>query len=101
MSQVFKLGRRITLVPVIHGSGDFALAIRRLMLDGDFDCVAVPLPPSFQEHVEQAIECLPEACIVVQREPPQFAETSADQTESSDQVYPRCSYVPIDPCQPV
>ena len=29
-------------VPVIHGSGDFAIAVRRVMLEHDFDCLAVP-----------------------------------------------------------
>jgi hypothetical protein len=101
MSSVFKLGKHITLVPVIHGSGDFALAVRRLMLDGDFDCVAVPLPPSFQEHVERAIECLPEACAVIQKEPPKFISSAGEEDENADDEMSRCSYVPIDPCQPV
>ena len=105
MSQIFKLGRRITLVPVIHGSGDFALAIRRLMLDGNFDCVAVPLPPSFQEHVERAIECLPEPCVVIQREEPKYANSwtpeKSDDVNGGDDATDTCSYVPIDPCQPV
>ena len=43
-SQILQIGPRITCLPVIHGSGDFALAVRRLMLERSFDCVAVPLP---------------------------------------------------------
>src|SRR4051794_22327724 len=50
---------RITCLPVIHGSGDFALEARRLMLDEKFDCVAVPLPPSFKRDVEAAVKLLP------------------------------------------
>ena len=42
-------------VPVIHGSGDFAIAVRRVMLEHDFDCLAVPLPPSFQADTEAAL----------------------------------------------
>ena len=52
MHELLKLGDRITVLPVIHGSGDFALEVRRVMLENDFDCVAVPLPPSLQEGVE-------------------------------------------------
>ena len=32
-SDVLKLGERITCLPVIHGSGEFALAVRRVMLE--------------------------------------------------------------------
>ncbi len=31
-----------------------------------YDCVAVPLPPSFQEEVEAAVERLPDISVVVQ-----------------------------------
>jgi hypothetical protein len=71
------------------------------MLDEKFDCVAVPLPPSFQEHVERAIECLPEPCVVVQREVPKFVQPAVDDVQETDDESIRCSYVPIDPCQPV
>ena len=50
-SGVLKLGKRITLMPVIHGSGDFAVEVRRLMLSESFDCLAVPLPKSFRNDV--------------------------------------------------
>src|SRR4051812_26034165 len=71
-SDVLQLSPRITCLPVIHGSGDFALAVRRLMLEQTFDCVAVPLPPSFQADVERGIELLPSPTIVTQPETPQF-----------------------------
>ncbi|MFN9235173.1 MAG: hypothetical protein ACK6D4_11075, partial [Planctomyces sp.] len=95
-SEVFRLGRNITLYPVVHGSGDSAVEVRRLMLSRRFDCLAVPLPPSFQAEVEQAVECLPRISVVLQRQP----LTDFSQTDSDD---PRqtASYVPIDPCQPV
>ena len=63
-SDVLQLSPRITCLPVIHGSGDFSLAVRRLMLEQAFDCVAVPLPPSFQQDVERAIEFLPSPSLV-------------------------------------
>ena len=55
-SPVLQLSSRISVLPVIHGSGDFAVEARRLLLSEQFDCLAVPLPESFQESVERAIE---------------------------------------------
>jgi hypothetical protein len=92
-----KLGPRITLAPVLHGSGEFAVAVRRLMLSEKFDCIAIPLPPSFQEDVERALDHLPSISAVVQRETPAY--WSPDREESDEP--PACSFVPIDPCQPV
>src|SRR5258706_12704172 len=63
---------RITAVPVIHGSGDLAVEIRRIMLAEKFDCLAVPLPPSFKSDVERAIGALPLASIVGQLERTDF-----------------------------
>ena len=95
-SDVFRLGRNIVLFPVVHGSGDSAVEVRRLMLNQRFDCLAVPLPPSFQGDVEQAVEGLPRISVVLQRQP------QTDFTDSdSDEPSQTASYVPIDPCQPV
>ncbi|HEY1064553.1 MAG TPA: hypothetical protein VGE52_00525, partial [Pirellulales bacterium] len=102
MSQdVFQLSPRITILPVVHGSGDMAVEIRRRLLEGNFDLLAVPLPPSFQLAVEEAVEKLPSVTAVVQMEMRHFRlESDADEhAESADG--PRASYVPIDPCQPV
>jgi len=101
-----KISPRITVLPVIHGSGDCALEVRRRMLEAKFDCVAVPLPPSFQRDVERVIERLPAITLVTQAEPPKFADSDwtpdrdADEEVSGD-VPGAVSYVPIDPCQPV
>ncbi|WP_010581643.1 hypothetical protein [Schlesneria paludicola] len=99
---------RITCLPIIHGSGDFALEVRRLMLSVDFDCLAVPLPPSFQSQVERAIAFLPNISFVLQEETPavEYREWSGFDSEESDDDPPRgpgrtASYVPIDPCQGV
>ena len=104
-SPVFQLGPNITLFPVVHGSGDCAVEVRRLMLSHRFDCLAVPLPPSFQTDVEDAVELLPHVTVVLQRElsnaflpPTQFGQVEPD--ESDHDAIP-ASYVPIDPCQPV
>ena len=57
---------RVRVMPIIHGSGDFAIQVREELLARPYDCVAVPLPPSFQEEVEAAIEGLPRISIVAQ-----------------------------------
>ncbi len=80
-----RIGPRVRALPIVHGSGDFALRVRAELLERSYDCVAVPLPPSFQEDVEAAIRRLPAVSIVVQR----------------DADGPGFSYVPIDPCQGV
>lgn len=94
VSDVLQLCSRITLLPIVHGSGDFSVEARRILLAHKWDCLAVPLPESFQEPVERAIEFLPNVTAVVQREPKQFSLSDSD-----DELHG--SYVPIDPCQPV
>ena len=101
-----QISARISVVPVIHGSGDFAWEVRRWMLDHDFDCLAVPLPMSFQESVERAVLDLPAPAIVIQPTSPQFEPVDWAPSEDGQEVddfsdeSPH-SYVPIDPCQPV
>lgn len=108
-----ELGPRITMVPVIHGSGDFSMEVRRMMLERSFDCLAVPLPPSYQAPVEAAIPWLPMPTVVVQRQlgfanqgwkaDSSWADDDLDDDDDIDwQVTDEVvSYVPIDPCQPV
>jgi hypothetical protein len=90
-------------VPVIHGSGDFAIAVRRVMLEHHVDCLAVPLPPSFQSDTESALQHLPGTTLVLQHESTRFDTTdwTPDQHDDDDHPTARASYVPIDPCQPV
>ncbi len=115
LSNFLQLSDRIWVLPVIHGSGDFAIEVRRVMLAQEFDCLAVPLPPSFQEQVEEAVAELPSLSLVVQPEPLSFESWQPDGSESEDELaadafasrsdgqdeLKSCSYVPIDPCQPV
>lgn len=104
--ELLQIGPRITVLPVIHGSGQFALTVRRWMLEQDFDCVAVPLPESFREPVEEAVLELPRPSIVIQTpsalfEPPtQWGEDESDR-HFGDSDPAAASYVPIDPCQSV
>ncbi|MFV0443059.1 MAG: hypothetical protein ACK5Q5_05780 [Planctomycetaceae bacterium] len=101
--EFLRISPRISCLPVIHGSGDFAVEVRRLMLAEEFDCLAVPLPPSFQPSVEQAIDHLPTVTVVVQEEERRFqtVDWTPDSTGDDDPDLRPCSYVPIDPCQPV
>src|SRR5439155_14856256 len=84
VSPLLAIGPRITCLPVIHGSGDFALAVRRLMLEQAFDCVAVPLPPSFQEDVERGIELLPTPTIITQPEATPFQTEWSPESDGDD-----------------
>lgn len=92
------IGDRITCLPVVHGSGDYAIEVRRRMLDQSFDCLAVPLPPSFQVAVEEATGQLPSITAVVQ---PESGFYESQWSHDSPQHEKIASYVPIDPCQPV
>ncbi|MEX0724820.1 MAG: hypothetical protein WEB58_02025 [Planctomycetaceae bacterium] len=107
--EFLRLSPRIAVLPVIHGSGDVAVEVRRLLLSHPCDCLAVPLPPSFQRQVEHGVQIFPAITAVLQEEARTFSATGeepfhvsdfdADGEEKSEKK--ACSYVPIDPCQPV
>ncbi len=80
----FRVGDALTLFPVVHESADYAQQVRSVILGGRYDCLAVALPPSFEEHLLAGIDRLPEISAVIQRE---------DSPESA------VNYVPVDPCQ--
>lgn len=105
LDESLQLSPRISVAPVLHGSGDFAVEVRRIQLAHDFDCLAVPLPPSFQTRVEQGIHHLPDVTAVFQEESPTFSTDDwipeSDHDQSEAEVSRRVNYVPIDPCQPV
>jgi hypothetical protein len=106
LDESLQLSPRISVAPVLHGSGDFAVEVRRIQLAHKFDCLAVPLPPSFQTSVEQAIDHLPNITAVIQEERPSFSASDwTPESEVNDHVdndaQRRVSYVPVDPCQPV
>jgi hypothetical protein len=97
ISEFLRVSPRIAVLPIIHGSGDFTVEVRRVMLSAEWDCLAIPLPPSFQHDVERAVEFLPTVTAVVQEEPIRFDADSEDDSESGRAF----SYVPVDPCQGV
>ena len=88
-----RIGPRVRVLPIIHGSGDFAIRVREELLSRPYDCVAVPLPPSFQDEVEAAIEQLPTISDV--------AQLDVEGEDEDDDEGLGFSYVPIDPCQGV
>ncbi|HBP88015.1 MAG TPA: hypothetical protein DD706_09995, partial [Nitrospiraceae bacterium] len=85
---IFALSPKIQVLPVVHGSGDMAHIVREIIVSRPIDCVAIPLPPSVQTLVEEGVDQLPVISLVV------LPEKNDDGTSG-------CSYVPIDPCQPV
>ena len=125
-SEFLKIGPHVLALPVVHGSADFAVEVRRMMMQHEFDCVAVPLPPSFQHTVEKGVVELPSPSIVIQRnnvaeswkqsehsewkpgsdndddEGGAGSSESSSVDSNSSAIDPNAaSYVPIDPCQPV
>lgn len=84
--KLFQLSDRIRCLPVVHGSGDFAFAVRDAWLNGKYDCLAVPLPEAFQRPVERAIR--------EQKSPYAVTQRLGEETQ-------HLAYVPVEPCQPV
>ncbi len=112
--ELLEIGPHVTALPIVHGSGDFAWEVRRLMLKHAFDCVAVPLPASFQSSVESAILKLPVPSVVFQKDLSKYQTdwkpggSNPDDPESNEDDHTEeidsgigASYVPIDPCQGV
>mgnify|MGYP000253531543 FL=1 len=88
LDSIFALSPRIQVLPIVHGSGDMAQVVREVMVSQKIDCLAVPLPPSVETLVEESVDSLPVASVVVCH-------------EQDDEGVSCCSYVPIDPCQAV
>lgn len=93
------IGPRIRVLPIIHGAGDFAIKVREELLARSYDCLAVPLPRSFQPAVEAAVEDLPVISAVLQRNP--YADFDSTDEGDDEKTAVGFSYVPIDPCQGV
>ncbi|TAJ25045.1 MAG: hypothetical protein EPO64_08715, partial [Nitrospirae bacterium] len=85
---ILRLSPRIEVLPILHASGDLAQEVRETLIGRRFDCLAVPLPPSVEEAVEQAVQALPRINLVVLPEP-------------DGDGRPAVSFVPVDPCQAI
>lgn len=108
----FQLTERIKCLPVVHGSGTCALAVRKWLLDNSCDCLAVGLPDSFRDSVLEGVQQLPVPSIVLQPASPNYEvaedsqrtwqpDESRLESDTSAENAEAWSYVPIDPCQPV
>ena len=104
----FAISDRITCLPVVHGSGNCALAVRKWLLDNPCDCLAVELPHSFRASVVAAVEKLPTPSLILQKCLATYRSTWTPDVEPQDDSAGRdesegdaWSYVPIDPCQSV
>ena len=94
----------LTLLPVVHGNASYAVAVRRFLLDHSFDCIAIPLPYSFQSAVIAGVEQLPtpNAVVQVSSSVSNGDDEENDDEEKMEDSTPRsATYVPIDPCQAV
>ncbi len=98
-----RLSPKILCLPVVHGSADCAHAVRRRMLEGNFDCLAVALPHLFAQVCSRRFNY----CLLIVSSATVFAgfwiavdESDVDEDENED-TQAAWSYVPIDPCQPV
>src|ERR671921_344528 len=85
---VFCLSPHIHVLPILHGTGDVAQEVREFLISRPVDCLAVPLPPSFESAVEQSVTELAAINVVLCHEP----------DNGDDKVV---NYVPVDPCQAV
>ncbi|MEX5214124.1 MAG: hypothetical protein NW703_08155 [Nitrospiraceae bacterium] len=92
--RALRLSGRITLLPLVHGSGDMAQEVRETLIMRRWDCLAVPLPPSAADAVETGLSELPAIHLAVVEEPLGAAGTT-------DATGPAVSFIPIDPCQAV
>jgi hypothetical protein len=92
---VLRLSPRITILPIVHASGDMAQEVREILISNSYDCLAVPLPESVTHRVEAAIQQLPTISVVTQ------LEEDSENAGTDGLARSTASYVPIDPCQPV
>ncbi len=86
MNPVLDFSERVAVLPVVHGSAEFAMETRKRLKRTAYDCLAVALPQSFAAPVEESVRLLPQISVVLQDE-----ATPAGS----------CNYVPVDPCQGV
>jgi hypothetical protein len=54
-----RICEKIEMLPVIHGAEMFAREVRRACSERKYDCVAVDIPPVFQDDLAEAVDELP------------------------------------------
>ncbi len=81
---------RFTYLPVVPGRLEFALAVRRRILEVQPDIVAVELPETLEAPYRDALQRLPQLSVIFYRD----TESRADE-EDEEAVY-----VPVEPSDP-
>ena len=76
-ARILSLSPRIDLLPILHGSGDIAQEVRETLIAKQYDCLALPLPPSVETCVEDAVDRLPEISLIVLPEPAQGRKSAS------------------------
>jgi hypothetical protein len=74
------------MIPVMHGKELFAREVRRLCSEQKFDCIAVDIPPVFQDDLADAVDNLPLISALIAYD------------DSCGFCDDRRYYVPVDPC---
>jgi hypothetical protein len=97
---VLRLSPKIEILPILHASGDMAQEVRETLISRHFDCLAVPLPPSLERPLEQAIGELPRINLIVLVEPT-VSDTEGRTSDQSTDGEHWVNFVPVDPCQAV
>jgi hypothetical protein len=77
----------ITYLPVVPGRIEFALRVRRYLLEHRSNVIAVELPSSLEDQYRAAIERMPQMSVIV------IPETSTDEEEHA-------TYIPVEPGDP-
>ena len=84
---------RLTYFPVVPGRLEFAIRVRRYILEHRPNLVAVELPASLEDLYRKALDRLPQMSVIVI---PDAATGSAYNPEEEQQA----SYIPVEPCDP-
>jgi hypothetical protein len=85
---------RLTYFPVIPGRLEFAIRVRRYILEHRPSLVAVELPTSLEDLYRLALERLPQMSVIVV--PDAITGGSSYGAEEEEQA----SYIPVEPCDP-
>jgi len=74
------------MIPVVHGKELFAREVRRLCGERKFDCIAVDIPPAFQDELADAVDNLPLISAIIA-----YDEHGGSEDDCK-------YYIPVDPC---
>ena len=73
-----KIGKNLTILPVLHGRIGVTKAVRSQLNTGGYDCIATPLPSIIEEEVVEIAEELPQINVIILQESETVAVIPAD-----------------------